>query len=317
MEYFGIVNKIKDEHKSGLYGRREISETEFEDFLSDFSDSDNNIIINALKWASPVTGLAYSTFKMIGIVKNDNTIRIRQPLKTKEKRIIIDNKFLNDDYDEYEEITYGLFSSFIKKNVAPFKNLMQSKSGSSLIILEKEEAHKLYKHINDGYFDEGLYVSHPKNNEMLLPLSKYSDLIERITLQETMGAYEALGAKSISVTDITNTQSDISVSDSVKGVDASNELGKTSLRKRTFGKGVFDPERAMKNKYFIQDLPSVMQTIESRINGNLTSQSHTEKINLSVGLDINVYNTFNVVSAKTNHNRYWSFEVEFYDKNDV
>jgi hypothetical protein len=59
-----------------------------------------------------------------------------------------------------------------------------------------------------------------------------------------------------------------------------------------------------------------MTTIEGRIEGNQTEEKFKETINLSIGLDTNVLDLFKG-GLNYNYIREWSFEVEFYDKNEI
>ncbi len=59
-----------------------------------------------------------------------------------------------------------------------------------------------------------------------------------------------------------------------------------------------------------------MTTVESRIKGNQTLEKFVENVNLSIGFDISVLNLFQA-NSKFEYSRKWSFEVEFYDKNEI
>ena len=59
-----------------------------------------------------------------------------------------------------------------------------------------------------------------------------------------------------------------------------------------------------------------MTTIQGRIDGNQLTEEFSEKINLSVGLDIGVLDLFSG-NVGFNYNRTWRFAIEFYDKNEI
>ena len=103
-----------------------------------------------------------------------------------------------------------------------------------------------------------------------------------------------------------------------KGLEINSDLDyeKSVLREKSFGKGIFSPKRALEDKYFIQDIPSVMTTIQSRIAGNQLEEKFAETVSLSLGLDVGVLDLYKVKS-NYNYSREWLFEVEFFDKNEM
>lgn len=322
MIYIGIVNKIKAEHQSGVYGRKSLQTKEYLEILKE------NALPIGLGIATSLIPF-YGTFKYLPLLATGSASLIKKkkwslsgkielqkkiPSNSK-KQIIIENDLLLDNYDIDEKLLYGLFDEFTLKNLA-FEKIMKSKGGSSFNIVEKKDVTEKYRHINNGHFNEGIYIIHPKNEKVLLPLNNSNELIQSIILEETIRAYEALGAKSIQIDDITDINSEAGVKNEGVDVNIKASINKKTLRKKKFGRGTFSPERALIDKYFIQDIPAIMTTIESRIKGNQTQDSFTETINLSLGLDTNVINLFKV-NAKFHYNREWSFKVKFYDKNDV
>ncbi len=151
--------------------------------------------------------------------------------------------------------------------------------------------------------------------EYLIPLNNSNELIKIFILEETIRAFEALGAKKIEIED--KTSIDINAKGNDEKVKVSSEFhhNKQILRNKKFGKGTFDPDRALNENLFIHDFPNIMTTIKARINGNQILDEFTETINLSAGLDISVLNFFGG-NIDFNYKRKWYFKVEFYDKND-
>lgn len=329
MKYIGIVNQIKDKHQSGFYGRTPISEEEAEDILEDLSESFGwtDVVTIGLGVASviPVIGLygriaSGAAALAPGLIKsfkeNQNKISIQRKITSSKARIlIIENDTLNNNYNIDDELLYGLFDDFISKKKA-LKQILKSKGGSELNIIERNFLPDNFGHLHNGHFNEGIYVLHPKNENILIPLNNSNRLIQSLILEETIRAYEALGAKRIVIED--RTEINAQATGKKKGVEASLnvESKKTVLREKKFGKGIFSPERALKDKYFIQDIPSVMTTIESRKQGNQLEERFAENVSLSLGLDVGVLNLYKAKS-NFNYNREWFFHVEFYDKNEM
>lgn len=319
MKYIGIVNQIKDKHESGFYGRTSISEKQAEVTLDDLSKSFGwqDVISISLVSTIPVIGLAYSVAKLFKpFNKNQTKISIQRKISSSKTRIIIiKNDTLNNNYDIDDELLYGLFDDFTSKKNA-LKKILKSKGGSELHIIERNFLPDNFGHLHNGHFNEGVYVLHPKNENILIPLNNSNSLIQSLILEETIRAYEALGAKRIVIED--RTETDAQVIGKKKGVETSlnGEHKKTILREKRFGKGVFSPDRALRDKYFIQDIPSVMTTIESRKQGNQLEEKFAENVSLSVGLDVGVLDLYKAKSS-FKYNREWFFHVEFYDKNDM
>lgn len=169
----------------------------------------------------------------------------------------------------------------------------------------------------NGIFDYGLYCEHPKNENILLPLKNYPELIKTLILEETIQAFEMLGAKSIVIEDLTNISVDASTK--AKGyVEASVNYSqeKEILRSKKFGKRKMNPAVNWENIYFLSDYPNIRSIIHGRENGNQLYEKFNETININANLKIDVMKIFGIES-NFNYNRKWMFEVEFYDKNDL
>ena len=322
MTYYGIVDKIKNEHKNGVYGRRQLTKEE----ISEFKHSENTtakFVING------IVGSLSSLITIVGIPiliytfwskKNKKSFIKRQygNNDTNMRGIVFQDDILNNDYeiDEESDLFYGLFDNFKSKENA-FKKLMKSKGGSTLIIIDRNSIPKNMHFGGEfGRFNCGLYCSHPKDENLLIPLENSNELIKTLILEETLNAYEALGAKKIIIEDKTTINS--KVTSKYKGVNGGLNGGfeKEILREKYFGKGIFDKERALKNSLFIHDFPNIKTTLNGRISGNQLKEKFTENVNLNVGLDVGVMDLFKV-NANFEYNRKWYFEVEFYDKNEM
>lgn len=331
MKYYYLTDSLSDEVPTGIYGRRMPTEEEKKDLTvkdllsifdySDISDSKKtwqNVLIYSNVYTAGVDLIrrSYSNFKSLS---NHKPLFIAN--QTNEKVIIIPNRLLEDNYriGEDKSIIHGAFTQF-KNQESAFKTLMSSDINSTLIITEKNSLDKRHYGGEKGNFDNGLYCEHPKDKNILLPLEKSSELIEALILEEIINAYEALGAKRIEINDVLDINSQASAGGVFKGfkfnINGAQKYKKEHVRTEAYGSGVFDPNRALKNKKFIYDLPIIMTTIDARINGNQTQKSFKEKIDLSGGINVDVLKMFNG-GAKMNYKRLWQFDVEFYDKNEM
>lgn len=327
MTYYGIVDKIKPKYKSGIYGRRKLSVEEAKEIEYIL----NNTGFKGITWDDfiPIWGwfkLAWRIPMIYKIYKfeksNKEPLFLQYPLNknSQSRMILIPQNLLNDFYeiDADEAFFLGLFDDFSTKNKA-FELIMKSKGGSELIIIERDSLPKNIKHYGGKYgrFDLGLYCTHPKDDNQLIPLKNSNELIKNLILEETLSAYEALGAKKITIEDRTTINA--KAGGSKKGLfggSANLDYTKEMLREKNFGKGTFDPERALSDKLFIHDFPNIKTTVIGRIDGNQTIEKFTEVINLNAGLDINVLSLYKA-NANFEYTRRWYFEVEFYDKNEL
>lgn len=322
MKYYAIVNKIKDEHKTGIYGRNKLKDSELKDLKNQLKrDKILDGIILVAFYSNPLIGLPVMAVNKIvqklTKKKRVDKITLQKRIKSENKTIIIPNSGLMNIYELENEYSYGLLDELSSNNKS-FETLMKSKGGATLHILEKEDMPNSLFHFGGelGKFNEGIYIAHPKDESMLIPLNNSNSLIQSLILEETIRAYEALGAKSIKIHDLTSINAGIGGKKEKVEVNAKGNYEKEILREKTFGKGIFDPERAKRDKLLIFDIPAVKSTIEARIDGNQITEKFTENINLSVGLDVNVLELFKA-NSNFSYQRKWSFDVEFYDKNEL
>lgn len=326
MTYYGIIDKMQSKHKSGIYGRRKLNEEEsleLEYIL-------NNTGFKGITWDDfiPFWGwaklawripLIYKFVKLRNLEKEAISLQHSHEGGNQNKKILISNNILNNYYKIGKDapLFYGLLDNFLLKDIA-FEKIMKSKGGSELVIVERDSLPKNINHYGgeNGRFSTGIYCSHPKDETQLIPLENSNELIKNLILEEILNAYEALGAKKIVIEDKTNLTGNVTGTGKGVKVDLEGGYKKEILREKNFGKGTFDPERALKDKYFIHDYPNVKTTISGRINGNQTLEKFEETVSLNAGLDVDVLNLYKA-NANFEYTRKWYFEVEFYDKNDL
>jgi hypothetical protein len=329
MNYYGIVGKHGFEY--GIYGR---SMSQYENL------GDPNRFLKSIEITSNFTipfkqpeGILYDLAK--GYVWLTDKLLINNQLTTWYTKkiirdkieltfklvdtpqfnlIIIPNVLLANDYQINEEPL--LFSFF--KNSMQFKKAMKADGGNSnIIIIERDNLPKNFKHFagDKGIFDYGLYTEHPKDKNILMPLSGRKEKIESAILEETIRLYQALGAKEILIEDITDTgiKNDTNIFGRAK-IGTKTKINKEILRLEKYEKGYFNPEEALKNTYFIQDYEEITSLANGRITHNQTSKEFTETININVGLNVNILELFSN-DTKVEYKRKWHFKVDFYDKN--
>lgn len=148
----------------------------------------------------------------------------------------------------------------------------------------------------------------------MIPLNNANEVIKSFILEEIIQSFEALGAKKILIEDHTDIALNSKANKSGVKADASYGSKNQVLRRKEFGKGIFDPDRALEGKLFIYDFPNIKSIIEARIHGNQLVEEFSENINLNAGLDMRVLDIFQA-NVGFNYNRKWRFLVEFYDKN--
>ncbi len=314
MIYYGIVDRIEDKHKSGIYGRRPFSKIETTNFdLLNYS----TYVGIAVNWIlipryMPI-GLAINL--ILKLLKS-SPIKLMYEIEDNVKSIIIKNELLQENYGfrKSESILHGLFDEFNKKEKV-FKSLMKSKGGSDLMIIERENIDKKHFGGEEGKFNYGIHIPHPKLDDTLIPLKNAEHLVKSLILEEVIQAFQCLGAKMIKILDITDIDVNAGVQKDKVEVNMEGEYKKLIIREKEFGHSKFQFEEVLKNKVFIHDLPNIKTVIEGRITGNQTKEVFTEIVNLSFGLDINVLQLFSG-NIGFNYTRNWHFEVEFFDKNE-
>ena len=316
MKYYLLVDEIKEEHKPGIYGRRKPTHKEIIEIIDELGIKIDKRYDKYLKFI-PYVGVFKNAYNLINIFKKQPIVYQSKLPDDSHKQLIIKYNLLNNNFNIDEDFNYGLTNNLsFKEKHNFFKTLMTSKGGSSLIIVERKDLPSNIKHYGgeEGTFYEGLYLPHPKDENLLIPLKNFNKLIQTLILEETVRVYEALGAKIIIIKDITVLESKAGGKKENVKLNTDASYSKQILRRKEFGEGTFDPERALKNKLFIHDMPAVMSTIEARIKGNQTLEEFKETIDLNIGMDINVLNLFES-NGKIAYQREWYFKVEFYDKN--
>jgi hypothetical protein len=120
MKYYAIVNRIKDEHKSGIYGRKKLNESELKELSKQLKrDTIIDAAIDIALYGIPLIGLPalvgkklFQTFKKKS--SNDKII-FQKSITSENKTIIIPNSGLKNNYDLEDEYSYGLLDELPNK----------------------------------------------------------------------------------------------------------------------------------------------------------------------------------------------------------
>ncbi|WP_439879772.1 hypothetical protein ACSX1A_11365 [Pontibacter sp. MBLB2868] len=200
------------------------------------------------------------------------------------------------------------------------KKLMQSGGGSELIIVERNNVPKSF-HLSGefGVFDTGLYITHPKLSNKLIPLKNSVELIKDIILEEMITILTFLGAKRIVIKEAIGKK--INTSFGFKGgtVGSSSDSNMETLRIKEFGESPIDLARARKAVLFTADLPKFKTIFQAREHSNQTLEVFEETVDFSANIDVSVIKAINPasISGSINLKKFWRMEIEFYDKNKL
>ncbi len=328
MKYYGIVNKFKDEHKSGIYARRQITSKELNRISSKYKLDEWLELIFLLNPSVLLTNLIFQRHRTVEILKSSYE-NISNIFKKKEKsrkleykaKINLDSarclcffdETLDGDYNIIDEsLNYGLFD---KIGNSGFEKMMKSEGGSSMFLLEKNSIPNQIIHFsgNNVNLSYGLYCEHPRKDNVLLPLENLPQLLQSLLLEETIRIYEVLGAKEIVIEDMTDYKSSVKGKDHKYSIKIESDSKINTLRTKTYGDGVFDIERAEKYHNLVYDYPAIMSVVEARKYGNQTLEDFIEDVDLSAGIDVGVLGLFNL-EANLSLKRRWRFKVEFWPR---
>lgn len=330
MNYYYIIEDLNQEYRTGLYGRKKLSEEEEKNLNFNFNDlvnlASDPFFLNSILRKTPIlnkildintTHPYEKVYSKFSSKKNNQIIHLSS--ENECNFLVFNNKTLESNYtiDSQKKLFHGLFDDKILKE-KDFKIMMESNNQVNLIIVSRKDLPNDLVHFGgkSGVFDLGLYCSHPKNNKVLLPVSNYKQIVEEMVLNEIFRAYQFLGAKQIIIEDVTRISGKSDNRYLLKKGKIEGEFENKILIEKVYGSGIFNPILALESTYFIHDFPSVMNTINSRINGNIISDKIEREINLSLGLDLGIIKLFNS-NSNFDYERKWKFDVLFYDKNEI
>lgn len=233
--------------------------------------------------------------------------------------ITLTDKNLKGNYSLQPKTLFsGLLDCIPGFNSDIFKKMMQSGGGSELIIIERDKVPRSF-HLSDGLgsFSTGIYIPHPKLPNKLIPLKGSVEQIKDLILEEMITVLTLLGAKRIVIMEAVGKKVNAALSFKGVRIGGSSSSNMETLRVKEFGESPIDIERARKAVLFTADMPRFKTIFKAREHGNQTLEIFEETVDISAGLEAPVIKSFNAASVASNSKRYWSMEVEFYDKNNI
>lgn len=184
-------------------------------------------------------------------------------------------------------------------------------------VFNLHEARGLLQRHGGGIIEEGMYLLHPKRENVIVPFHTYhADMLAEMT-REARVVMGRIGAKSLIIDTVEGVTFGGEVVSRIplKSGGVSAEYEKNSNRRVTYewGSPTFDPDNALKDCVWIQDNAGVMTIVDQRKTSNLTRYEEFAKIDTSFKLSIDVMKLFKVGFewAETSTYRY---EVQFFDK---
>lgn len=129
-------------------------------------------------------------------------------------------------------------------------------------------------------------------------------------VEDILKAFELLGASYIKIVDQSGYNGEANPGTPVS-VDVNFNQNKETLREKNFGKNQINYEQASNYLTKLVSMPKVINLINSRINGNLLSETLNESITLGASISIIA------AKAQFNMNRKLEIQVNFYDKTEL
>lgn len=339
MEYYVIVDKIKKEHESGIYGRKTLSKEELKELNKkllalgvETLGATVSGIFFPFGMVRGLTMFARGAYEFLSNKNNYKPITLQYPIQEENKILIIDSKLLLDNYEIDEEYLYGELYNLQNKPSEKLKKLLginnilkkmlQVGQNSKFIILERDNLASKFIHPSgnkNAKFDYGIYISHPKNNKILLPLYNYSNKLEELIREEIINIYRKLGAKKIIIKEILDVDGNSSTKLKKQNskLDLDLNISKKLMKEVTFGKSPLNLENIKEDMLLTHDFESVCTVVNSRIgNGNMISYTDTQEFDINLGISIDILELFEMTN-NVSYRKKWYFNVEFYDKNDL
>ncbi len=345
MRYFMLVNKLPQGYEEGHYIRPEENGLIYNYANKISSEILNNkglqTAVKVAKNVMPVDPQASLKYKIgaeiinsiSDFVENNSANQIDLPKNNPSSFIKSDTQLKNWNFGGISIDSYGLKNNYTiepksflsvimdyvpKFNSSSLKKLMNSGGGQNeLIILEKEKLPRTF-HISDkGYFDNGLYIQHPKFSDKLIPLKNSVKHIQDLIISEMTTVLCCLGAKKITINETNEKDAKLALSNKKAKIDLSFNKKETSLFYKEFGNNGIDIKRAKRETLFTADMPNFISIFKNRENGNQVIETFIETVEVNAGLDVQVLGLFNPISGTFSSKKYWSMEVEFFDKNEL
>jgi len=179
------------------------------------------------------------------------------------------------------------------------------------------EARGLLRRHGGGTIEEGMYLLHPKREDVIVPFHTFhADMLAEMT-REARVVMGRIGAKSLIIDTVEGVTFGGEVVSRVplKSGSVGADYEKNTNRRVSYewGSPTFDPDHALRDCVWIQDNAGVMTIVDQRKTSNLTRYEEFSKIDTSFKLSIDIMKLFatGFQWAETSTYRY---EVQFFDK---
>ncbi len=321
----GIVSQLH--HPSGIYGHGDPLDSDVRARITDIAAAQAASTLSSLLGAvAPVSGGAI--VEIIGVLGRAlvNSKKIKRVADLPEfdpgmstlapsGGILIPSALLALGLRVHADpVLYGLFNSSSQVR----RTFFAEGGNVDLLILPHDVAAKHFRHHGGttGLFSRGLYVPHPKDPQTLVPARTAAQTLRDEMLQDWVRAFEALGAKTIVICDTTVARAEgklQSTGTASLAAELKAQFGKAVVRESTYDQGTYEPGRALLNKKWLGDFPTIGAIIEGRQNGRQLTYREQVRIDASFGIDTKALRAWGA-SIKGGYNRSFELAVEFYPR---
>jgi len=246
------------------------------------------------------------------IIQSDNRL-----INLKESITIL-SRTLNDVYSDHSnKVFHGLF-----KSEKMLKASMDAFGGNGYIqIVSQETANKFLKRAGGSTFAPGLYIPHPKNPDLLLPIDGYNDEIKAEIKAEIHEILALLKARSVIFAqkishEITATAQGAGPIGSYKAkIEA--KYGESNTSEMKFSKPSFQPHEALKGRLWLGDNREIKSLVDNLIKTHPESYEFHSKIDIALegALDIlNIaFHSKNKGSVRHDGKLEFTFRADFFE----
>lgn len=205
-------------------------------------------------------------------------------------------------------------------------------SRSSVHVVGREAAARLFRRFGGGVIEAGTYLLHPKRSDVLVPMASYRDDLKKEMLNEFKNVIGRLGAQTLRIVEELETDSHHSAKAEAAGrgvkgaggADQSVEERTRSVLEQTWHTPTFVGREALTTCVWIQDHADLIGLVERRLATDLGSDLAEFTSDMAFGLSLDVSVKFNVpvagskVDARAEATRRQStkylMKVEFFPK---
>lgn len=195
--------------------------------------------------------------------------------------------------------------------------LDQDGRNSRIHIFNRGVAQGLFKRHGGGILEDGVYLIHPKRDDVLVPFRTFhSDMLQEMT-REVRVVMGRIGARRLEVETVEGVTFSGSVVSRIplKSGGVEMEAKEKAERRMTYewGSPTFEPERALEDCVWIRDNAGAMTIVDQRRTSDLSHFDEFSRVDTSFSVGINLMKLFetNFAWASTSTYRY---SVDFFSR---